>query len=58
MKYEAKGIFRKRGIAQQFTKILSAENEKMATEKIYAELGSSQRLKRHDITIETIQVTK
>lgn len=58
MKYNAKGTYLKKGIIQKFNKTINAENEKMAKEKLYAELGSKQRIRRIDIKLEELMVVK
>ncbi len=58
MKYTAKGEYKKSGSKEKFTKEVDAENEKMAKEKLYAEMGSKQGVKRHDIAIAEIKVHK
>jgi len=55
MKFVVKGIFLKRGEEHKFTKEFDVENEKTAREKIYAELGSKNNLKRKDIKISEIK---
>jgi len=56
--YEAKGTFTKKGETQKFTTTLTAENEKMANEKIFANIGSKQNIKRPYIKIESIKEAK
>ncbi|MFA5125635.1 MAG: 50S ribosomal protein L18Ae [archaeon] len=56
--YEAKGTFTKKGENQKFTTTLTAENEKMANEKIFAQMGSKQNIKRPYIKIDSIKETK
>jgi len=56
--YEAKGTFTKKGEKQKFTTTLMAENEKMANEKLFAQMGSKQKIKRPYIKIDSIKETK
>ncbi len=58
MEYNAKGTYLKKGITEKFNKTISAQNEKMAKEKLYAEMGSKQGLRRVDIKIEEIKAAK
>lgn len=58
MQFEANGTFIKRGKSGKFNKLMEAANEKMATEKLYAEMGSKQGLRRGHIHIEEIKVKK
>ena len=51
MKFIAKGTFLKNGEDNKFTKELVANSEKAAKEKLYAEFGSKNNLKRKDIKI-------
>lgn len=55
MKFTAKGVFLKNGEENKFTKELNAKNEKDAREKIYAEFGSKNKLKRHDIIVKELK---
>ena len=55
MKFIATGIFLKKGEENKFTKELQATSEKAAKEKIYAEFGSKNNLKRKDIKITEIK---
>ena len=56
--YEAKGTFVKHGKTGKFTTAVSAENEKMAKEKLLAEMGSKQNLTRVNILIESLKEAK
>ena len=51
MNFVATGIFIKNGQENKFKKELTAVSEKAAKEKIYAEFGSKNNLKRKDIKI-------
>lgn len=53
--FEVKGTYKKKGNLYNFTKSVKAENEKMGKEKIFAEMGGKQKLKRTDITLESIK---
>ena len=55
MKFVATGTFLKNKEENKFTKNLEATNEKAAREKIYAEFGSKNNLKRKDIKITEIK---
>jgi len=55
MKFVATGIFLKNGQENKFTKELNATSEKAAKEKIYAEFGSKNNLKRKDIKIQGLK---
>jgi ribosomal protein L20A (L18A) len=56
--YEIKGTFTKNNEKQKFTSTIKAENEKMAKEKILAQMGGKQKIKRNYISIEEIKVEK
>jgi len=58
MKFETKGIYTKKGVTEKFVKLIDASNEKMAKEKIFAELGSKQNIKRTRIVINEIKTVK
>ncbi len=58
MKYTATGEYTKSGTTDKFTKTVDAKDEKMAKEKIYAELGSKQGIIRKNITIGELKVKK
>ncbi len=53
--FEAKGTYKKKGNIYSFTKSVKAENEKMGKEKILAEMGGKQKLKRTDIVLESVK---
>jgi len=53
--FETKGTYKKKGKIYSFTKSVKAENEKMAKEKVLAELGGKQNLKRTDIVLQGIK---
>lgn len=55
MKFTAKGTFTKRGEEHKFVKELEADNEKAAKEKIYAEFGSKNNVKRNYIQIKELK---
>ncbi|MFA6268901.1 MAG: 50S ribosomal protein L18Ae [archaeon] len=56
--YETKGTYKKKGEIHKFDTKVTAENEKMATEKVFAEMGSKQRLTRVNIKLESIKEAK
>lgn len=56
--YEAKGTFIKKGNEHKFSITVNAENEKMAKEKVLAEMGSKQNLTRVNIKIESVKEAK
>jgi len=58
MIYETKGTYLKNGVTEKFAKTISAQNEKMAREKIYAELGSKQKIRRLNISIAEVKAGK
>ncbi|MBN2734210.1 MAG: 50S ribosomal protein L18a [Methanomicrobiaceae archaeon] len=55
-KFEVSGDFKSGYDYQPFTKVISASNEKQATEKIYTIIGSKHRLKRNYIKINGIKL--
>ena len=55
MNYAIKGSFVSRGETQAFETHAEAPNEKMAREKVYAEMGSKQGIKRMYILIKEIK---
>ena len=55
MKYTAKGTYVNKGETENFEKNVEAQNEKLAKEKIYSEMGSKQGLKRMYILIKEIK---
>jgi ribosomal protein L20A (L18A) len=57
-KYEINGTFEKNGEKQKFASTITAENEKMAKEKILAQMGGKQKIKRNYITIKEIKVAE
>jgi len=54
--YEIKGTYKKKGNLYNFTKNVTVENEKMAKEKVFAEMGGKQNLKRTDIVLQSVKV--
>lgn len=58
MKFIAKGIFNKKGVKNNFSKEIIAENEKKASEKVYAEFGSKNKLRRREIIIDELKGAK
>lgn len=58
MKYTAKGEYTKSGTTDKFTKEIDAKSEKLAREKLYAELGGKQGIIRRNIIVKEIKVNK
>ena len=58
MKYEAKGTFVNKGETQAFHTFVDAQNEKLASEKVYCEMGSKQGLRRTYILIKEVKMVK
>ncbi|NHJ02191.1 MAG: 50S ribosomal protein L18a [Candidatus Heimdallarchaeota archaeon] len=54
--YRIVGNFRKRKEIGSFSKEICALTEEQAKRKLYSELGSRNRLKRHQIKIESIHI--
>lgn len=54
-KYIIKGFYNKRGNVSKFSKEIEADSEKLAKEKIFADLGSKHKVKRRFITLEEIK---
>ena len=57
-KFVSKGIYYKKGEEHKFQKTLTAKNQKEAQEKVYAEFGSKNKLKRRAIIINEIKEEK
>jgi ribosomal protein L20A (L18A) len=55
MKFTATGIFVKKGEENKFIKEIVAKNEKEAKEKLFAEFGSKNNLKRKFIIIKSLK---
>lgn len=53
--YEVEGSFEPGGGERSFTREVEAENEEMAREVTYADLGSKHRLKRTKIEVESVE---
>jgi len=58
VKFETKGTYVSRGETEKFEKTVEAINEKLAREKVYAEMGSKQGIKRMYILIKEIKAAK
>ncbi|MEI7960880.1 MAG: 50S ribosomal protein L18Ae [archaeon] len=58
MNYNATGSFLSKGETTPFETSIDAENEKMAREKIFAQMGSKQGIKRMYILIKDIKAMK
>ena len=58
MKYAITGTFVNKGETTPFQTSLVAENEKLAREKLFAEMGSKQGIKRMYILIKEIKAMK
>ena len=56
--FKARGTYTQKKEKHHFAKEISAENEKLAREKIYAEFGGKQRITRRNINIEEIKEAK
>ena len=52
--YEVTGRFEPGGQRRKFTQVVEADNENVARERIYANLGSRHRLKRTQIEISEV----
>jgi len=52
MEFSVSGHYQARGGAQPFTKTVEAPNATVATERVYAELGSEHGLKRTQIDLD------
>ncbi len=55
--YEVNGSFEPGGEERDFTQMVEAENEDVARERTYANLGSRHRLKRTQIEIDEVNET-
>jgi large subunit ribosomal protein LX len=55
-KYEVKGTYKTKGVTHNFSTNLTAENEKMAKEKIYSVIGGKQSIRRNDVKIIELKV--
>lgn len=58
MNFEAKGTFLSKGETMEFHTTVEAQNEKLAREKIFAQMGSKQGIKRMYILIKEIKAMK
>lgn len=56
--YETKGTFKKNGETHKFATKITAGSEKLAKEKILAQMGSKQNLTRVNILVESIKEAK
>ncbi|NVO67634.1 50S ribosomal protein L18Ae [Methanofollis tationis] len=54
--YEVTGACQIGGVWQPFTKVIEAQNERIAREHVYTDIGSKHRLKRNYITIKGVTV--
>ena len=52
--YELKGEFVEKGEKKKFTKVVSAQNESFAKDKVFASLGSKHGAKRRFVKIEAV----
>ncbi len=52
--FEVKGTFQERFAWKPYTKVLTAPNEKQATERVYTVIGSKHHLKRAYIKIDSV----
>ncbi|RLI86374.1 MAG: 50S ribosomal protein L18a [Archaeoglobales archaeon] len=55
MKFEVEGVFRVGRVWQRFRKVVEAQNERFAVEKVYSLLGSNHKVKRNLIRIESVR---
>ena len=55
MKFEITGNVTMKGQTQGFTKQIEAQSEKLAVEKVYAQYGADNRLKRTHVKIEAVK---
>jgi len=55
MKYSIHGEMLLKGECRKFHKEVEADNQKRALESVYATLGSTHRLSRKDITINSVE---
>jgi len=58
MKFEAIGVFVKKGEEKKFRKELEAASEKLAVEKVLSLMGSEHNVKRRFIKISEIKELK
>jgi ribosomal protein L20A (L18A) len=58
MKFEIKGTMDINPIPRAFTKVMEAESEKLAIERLYADLGSKHGLKRSKVKIIKVEQVK
>jgi large subunit ribosomal protein LX len=56
--YEVKGKYQEKQDWKPYTKVITAQNEKQAEERIYTIIGSKHRLKRMYIKIDSISEHK
>ena len=56
--FEVKGKYQEKQAWKPYTKVLSAQNERQAQERVYNIIGSKHRLKRMYIQIDTISERK
>ena len=54
MRFEMKGVFRKKGAERKFSKEVIAGSERLAREKLFGLLGSEHKLQRRFIRIDEI----
>jgi large subunit ribosomal protein LX len=55
MKFEITGAFKTLEGWQKFKKVVEANNEKYALEKVYSLIGSNHKVQRHLIKIEDVK---
>ena len=56
--FEAKGIFKNNGEEHKYTNKVSAENEKLAIQKVFSTIGGKQKILRRNIQIIDIKEVK
>ncbi len=58
MKFEIKGTYKQKKEDNKFTKIVNAEKEENAREKILSLMGGKQKIPRRNINIKEIKEVK
>ncbi len=58
MKYVISGVMEIKPSPRSFAKTLEAESEKLAVERLYAELGSKHGLKRSKVKVLKVEQAK
>ena len=55
MKFEIEGTFKNGNVWQKFRKVVEANNERFAIEKVLSLLGSNHKVKRNLIKIKSVK---